>query len=68
MDISKNHQTAEDAARIVKHAFGAGMKEYVPLTAGQCNALYAVTLTDGTRCVLKVASLDGKGLRRGDAG
>lgn len=66
MDISKNHQTAEDAARIVKHAFGAGMKEAVPLTAGQCNALYAVTLTDESRCVLKVASLDGKGLRRGE--
>ena len=66
MDISKNHQTAEDVARIVKYALGAETRETVPLTAGQCNALYAVTLADGTRCVLKVASPDGKGLRRGE--
>ena len=66
MDISKNHQTPEEVARIMKHALGAEMKACAPLTAGQCNALYAVTLSDGSRCVLKVASPEMLGLRRGE--
>ena len=66
MDLSKNHQTSEEVARIIKHALGVDLEEYSPLTAGQCNALYAVTLSDGSRCVLKVASPDLRGLRRGE--
>lgn len=66
MDRSKNHQTEEDVARIVGHALGKDVISSEPLTAGQCNALYAVTLADASRCVLKVASADGIGLRRGE--
>jgi len=67
MDISKNLQTDEDVCRIVEGALGRGAVSVSPLTAGQCNALYAVTLSDGERCVLKVAPAGEVRLRRGEA-
>ena len=65
---SKNRKTDTEIARIVRHSLGQDVREgsVRELTAGQCNALYDLTLEDGRRCVLKLASPDMTGLRRGE--
>jgi len=55
--ISKTAVSQEDAATIVRDAFGAevSLVDLTEATEGWFNAAYVMTLSDGRRCVLKVA-------------
>jgi len=64
MDISKNRQEPRVIREIMRHALGLDTFGIRELTAGQCNALYAVTLSDRRDVVLKIAAQ--AGLRRGE--
>ena len=65
-DISKTNLSPADVLRITEASLGREAADSEPLTAGQCNALYAVTLSDGSRCVLKIAPDPALRLRRGE--
>ena len=65
-DISKTNLSPADVLRITEASLGREAADSEPLTAGQCNALYAVTLSDGSRCVLKTAPDPALRLRRGE--
>ena len=65
-EISKTNLSPADVLRITEASLGREAADSEPLTAGQCNALYAVTLSDGSRCVLKIAPDPALRLRRGE--
>lgn len=67
MSVTKYELSFETLARITEARLSARLSAVEPLTAGLCNALYALTLEDGRRCVLKAASPGKAGLRRGEA-
>ncbi len=58
--LSKTAVSPETAQAIVAAAFGSGsrVRAFEELKDGYFNAAYAITLTDGLRCVLKVAPPD----------
>ena len=55
--ISKTAVRFDDAAAIASDAFGGRVRlvDLTESTEGWFNAVYAMTLSDGRRCVLKVA-------------
>jgi aminoglycoside phosphotransferase (APT) family kinase protein len=54
--ISKTHVDVDVAATIVQDAFGhVELVDFTELTEGWFNAAYVMTLSDGRRCVVKVA-------------
>jgi aminoglycoside phosphotransferase (APT) family kinase protein len=59
--LSKTAVSPEMAQAIVAATFGSGsrVRAFEELKDGFFNAAYAITLTDGLRCVLKVAPPDG---------
>ncbi|MBQ8334503.1 MAG: phosphotransferase [Clostridia bacterium] len=55
--VSKNKLTDEKIREITENAFpGCTLSASEEMTAGMCNALYKVTLSDGRKTVLKVSS------------
>lgn len=59
--LSKTVVSPDTAQAIIAAAFGSGsrVRAFEELKDGFFNAAYAITLTDGLRCVLKVAPPDG---------
>ncbi|MBQ8369187.1 MAG: hypothetical protein IJY35_04340, partial [Clostridia bacterium] len=55
--VSKNKLTDEKIRELTENAFpGCTLSASEEMTAGMCNALYKVTLSDGRKTVLKVSS------------